>query len=356
MKIRRVETWREGIPLLRPYQIATAHHAEVDLVFVRLETDTGLVGIGSGSPAEHVTGETIEACETALDGEGLAWLDGRDARDLGALRREARSRLRPTPAARAAVDMALYDLFARILDRPLVDVLGRCHDALPTSITVGIQSADDARAEVLEYLGRGFRCLKVKIGLDFEADLERLSVVRETAGPSVAIRVDANQGYDLQEARALAAVLDDLDIEFAEQPLQADALEQSRSLPASLRHRIAMDESVQVVAQAFDLVREPKPGGIFNIKLMKCGGITPALDIARLAELGRIDVMWGCMDESCISIAAALHTAYACPATRYLDLDGSLDLARDPGRGGFLVREGNLVLDTGPGLGVELLR
>src|SRR6185312_1659611 len=86
---------------------------------------------------------------------------------------------------------------------------------------------------------------------------------------------------------------------------------------------------------------EPTPCcGIFNIKLMKCGGIIPAQAIAKIAHDANIAVMWGCNDESIISISAALHTAFASPATRYLDLDGSLDLKQDVVKGGFVIEKG----------------
>jgi L-alanine-DL-glutamate epimerase-like enolase superfamily enzyme len=101
------------------------------------------------------------------------------------------------------------------------------------------------------------------------------------------------------------------------------------------------------------LAQPPRAAGIFNIKLMKCGGIAAARRIATVAELSGIALMWGCMDESAISIAAALHAALASPATRYLDLDGSLDLARDVVDGGFVIENGVMRTAGGPGLGVR---
>jgi len=137
--------------------------------------------------------------------------------------------------------------------------------------------------------------------------------------------------------------------------LTAAAIAEMRALPAELKKIVAADESLLSEADALALAREPTACGIFNIKLMKCGGVTPALAIARLAETAGIELMWGCNDESAVSIAAALHAAYACPGTRFLDLDGSLDLARDPIQGGFVLEEGGVmrILDR-PGLGAEL--
>jgi len=128
-----------------------------------------------------------------------------------------------------------------------------------------------------------------------------------------------------------------------------------RSLPLSVRRIVAADESLHGEENARDLARDPSACGIFNIKLMKCGGIRPALAIAEIARSAGIDLMWGCNDESVVSIAAALHAAYACPHTRYLDLDGSFDLARDPARNGFVVEDGCLRLLDRPGLGVDLV-
>ena len=249
---------------------------------------------------------------------------------------------------------ALYDLFAHYLKVPLVDFLGRRHEALPTSITIGIKSTEAALAEAEEYLGRGFSHLKVKLGISLEEDIERLQKLREKVGPAIRIRVDANQGYNTAETLQFERVVEDLDIEFVEQPLPAAAVAEMRELPPSLRRILAADESLLTEEDALKLVQDPPACGIYNIKLMKCGGITSALAIASTAETTGRSLMWGCMDESVISIAAALHTAYSCPATRYLDLDGSFDLARDLAQGGFILQDGRLHLPDGPGLGVQL--
>lgn len=354
MKITRVETWKERLPLSRPYTIATKTVDTVDLFFARLLTDEGLEGVGSASPTEDITGESAELCEATLAGAGPAWLAGRDARHLGVLTRVLKTHLRRTPAARAALDMALYDLVARRLETPLVDFLGRCHEALPTSITIGIKSTEEALAEANEYLGRGFRCLKVKLGLNLDEDVERLHKLRERVGAKVLIRVDANQGYTVDEALRLATVAAALDVEFFEQPLPKGAVEAMRRLPPDLARYMAADESLHTEEDALALAQPPPAFGIYNVKLMKCGGVTSALGIAGIAEAAGLRLMWGCMDESRLSIAAALHTAYACPATRYLDLDGSFDLSRDLASGGFILRDGLLHVPDAPGLGVRL--
>ncbi|MBD3852595.1 MAG: dipeptide epimerase [Acidobacteria bacterium] len=354
MRISGITSWGEAVPLLHPYEISSMRIDAVDLFFVRISTEDGIEGVGSASPAEDVTGESPEACRTALSVKRLGWLGGRDPRDLDELVRELERSHRATPAARAAVDMALHDLVARSEGVPLVDLLGRCHEALPTSVTIGISSVEETLAEAEDYLGRGFRCLKVKTGRAFDEDVERLSRLRDSVGAEALIRIDANQGYTVEETRRLGDLAGDLDLELIEQPLPATMDSQLRTLPSAVRRIVAADESLHGEENARELAEDPAACGIFNIKLMKCGGIRPALAIAGIAQSANIELMWGCNDESVVSIAAALHAAYACPSTRYLDLDGSFDLARDPAKGGFVVEEGRLRLLDKPGLGVDL--
>ena len=355
MRIRSVEAWLERFPLTRPYAIAGQPPvSEVENVLVRIETEDGTFGLGAGSPGEHVTGETIAACRAALSPSNLEWLRGRDLRTILGLCREAQDVFPRTPAARAAVDMALFDAAAKRAGLPLADRLGRAHEALPTSITIGIKSLAETLDEADEYLGRGFRILKLKIGDALEEDLDRLAKLRERVGARAAIRVDANVGYTIQETARFFERAAAWDVEFVEQPVAREAFTQVRILPYPWRAKIAADESLHNEADALALAGPAGDPvcGIFNIKLMKCGGIRPALRIATIAETAGIALMWGCMDESRISIAAALHAAFASPATRYLDLDGSLDLARDVVSGGFTLEDGVMRTTGAPGLGV----
>ncbi len=358
MKIRGVRATLEKFALTRPYAIAGQPWlTAVENVVVRLETDSGIVGLGAGSPGERVTGETIEACRAALAPANLEWLRSRDVRTLPALCREAVDRFPLTPAARAAVDIALHDALAQHLRLPLVEMLGRAHEALPTSITIGIKPLPETLAEADEYLGRGFRVLKVKIGNSLEEDLEQLAKLRERVGRRASIRVDANVGYSIEETSRFLEKAAPLDIELVEQPVTRESFDQVRRLQAAWRKRIAADESLHGETDALALATPPSDPacGIYNIKLMKCGGVWPALRIAAIAETAGIALMWGCMDESRISIAAALHAAFASPATRYLDLDGSLDLARDVVSGGFTLEDGVMRTTGAPGLGVSPL-
>jgi L-alanine-DL-glutamate epimerase-like enolase superfamily enzyme len=352
VRIVSIESRVEVFELTRPYSIAFQDTDSVDNVILTLTSSSGLTGFGAGSPAPEVTGETTAACLEAVS--EVDWLRGEDFRALPRLCRELSRRLPDAPAARAALDMALHDLLAQHLGVPLVEMLGRAHQSLPTSITIGIKPVAETLEEAREYLGRGFRTLKVKIGRSLPEDLERLARLRETVGSGIGIRADANRGYTPEETRRFFEETSGLDLEFLEQPVSPRLFpELSDHLSSDEIGRIAADESLLDEADALALVNPPRRCGVFNIKLMKCGGIRSGLRIAALAETAGIDLMWGCMDESAISIAAALHAALSSPATRYLDLDGSLDLARDVVGGGFELEAGCLRTTAAPGLGVR---
>lgn len=354
MKVARVEARTRRVELVRPYEIAAKSTDAVDLVVVRVTADDGTYGLGSATPEPAITGETLAACRAALEPAAVQWLVGRDVATGDDAWRTARERAPQAPGACAALDMALLDLRARGAGRPLADVLGRVHTELPTSITIGIKSLPETLAEADEYLARGFRCLKVKIGRSIADDLSRLERLRERVGGGATIRVDANQGYDLPALQRLLAAAEDLDLELIEQPLPAGREDQLRALPAAARRLLAADESAMHERDAAALTAAPMPFGTFVVKLMKCGGIGPALAIGATAAAHGVDLMWGCMDESVIGISAALHAAFACRATRYLDLDGSLDLADDVAVGGFTLANGRLRTLDRPGLGVAL--
>ena len=354
MRIRRVSTWIEHFELSRPYTIAFRTVDSVRNGIVRIEAGDGSAGLGSASPERFVTGETWEACGAALAEPGLQWLVGRGVHELAALCRELGERFPDAPAARAAVDIALHDLWAKQLGVPLADALGRAHEALPTSITIGIKDTEATVREADEYLRRGFKVLKVKLGHSLDDDVERLRRLRDFTGDAVGVRVDPNQGYTADEVSRFVEETAALGIEFLEQPMNAGDVDAMRALPEAVRDRLAADETLLCASDALALVQPPRACGIFNIKLMKCGGVHAAQRIAAIAETAGIELMWGCMDESVVSISAALHAAFSAPATRYLDLDGSLDLARDVAEGGFVLEDGVMRTLDAPGLGVAL--
>jgi L-alanine-DL-glutamate epimerase-like enolase superfamily enzyme len=194
--------------------------------------------------------------------------------------------------------------------------------------------------------------LKIKTGLNVEQDIERVHKLSENFSGKLRIRVDANQGYNLQQLQHFIQATRVLDIELIEQPLPVGEEKQLILLPDAERKLLVADEVLLDAGSATELSQHPQPYGVFNIKLMKCGGIKGALEIANIAQHAGIHLFWGCNDESIISITAALHAALACANTHFLDLDGSFDIVETLVSGGFILEDGFLRPNGLPGLGV----
>jgi len=353
MRIKDITVWQADLENTKPYTIAFKTVDEVLNAFVEITLENGVTGIGSGNPSEYVTGENFQQCMHALSEKNIQFLIGRDIREINQLTFEVWQKLPANPAARASLDIALYDAFTKHLGVPLVKYLGQKIHSLPTSNTIGIKNVEETLKEAQEYGERGFTVLKVKLGKDLAEDIERMVKLREQFGNKFIIRIDANQGYTSQQTIEFYQKTKKLNIELIEQPLPAKAVAEMKQLPQEIRSIIAADESLITPKNALELVMPPVASGIFNIKLMKCGGVSQALKIADIAQNANIDLFWGCNDEGIVSITAALHASFACANTKYIDLDGSLDLGRDEVKGGFILKDGVMYCSDKPGLGVE---
>lgn len=352
MKIQHINVRKEDLKLTRPYTIAFRTIDAVDNGIVEVVGDNGLTGRGAFNPDGHVVGEELEDALAILSEQNLSALVGQSAEDISALTAIVQKVFKASPNARTGLEIALYDLYTQHLGIPLVKFLGQKIESMPTSITIGIKGVKETLEEAEEYLGRGFRILKVKLGISLEEDLERLIKLREIYGQRVDIIIDANQGYNAQQLDRFVAQTTKLGIGLIEQPLPVGHEDEMRNLAPEVKKYVAADESLVSADNALSLAGPPAACGFFNIKLMKCGGISEALKIADTASRNNIDLMWGCNDESIISITAALHTAFSCAHTKFIDLDGSLDLAKDVVSGGFILRDGLMSISDKPGLGL----
>jgi L-Ala-D/L-Glu epimerase len=355
MKIRQIRSFKKDLRLTKPYTVAYQTFTTAVNVILEVELEDGVTGLGAAAEGTFVTGETMEDTLGTLESEFLQRWVGSDIRHFRGMIEESGKYFPNYPATRAAIDIALHDAFCRYLGIPVVDLYGRKHISMPTSVTIGIKGIEETLAEAKEYMDKGFRVLKVKTGRDIDLDIARCARLRSEFGEYLTIRVDANQGYDVSETLRFYSASEELGIELIEQPLPAGCEQDLKLLPEDLRSMLACDESLKDARTALQLASHPRGCGIFNIKLMKCGGIAAALDIANIAHAADIQLFWGCFDESSVSISAALHAAFACEGTRYLDLDGSLDLAEDVVSEGFEIKNGIMTILEGPGLGFRKL-
>ncbi len=305
------------------------HNLVVELV------DDGLVGLGEAAPIARY-GQDRESAARAV--EAMAGRLG-DPRCFDAA--AARAAVPGQSAAEAAVDMALRDLAGKRLEAPLYELLGLDPGATPpTSMTIGLDTPEVVEAKVRE--AADFEVLKVKLGT--EDDRAVLEAVRDTTDQR--LRVDANEGWTLEDALDRLEWLAKMGVELVEQPLPAAQLAQTRELRRQSPLPLVADESV---GRAVDIPRLAGAFDAVNIKLMKCGGIGEALRMIHVARAHGMQVMLGCMVESSLGITAAAHLS---PLVDFADLDGHLLVKNDPFLGATVVN-GRVVLPDAPGLGIR---
>jgi len=349
MKIRSVEAWRCDMPLAEPYTIAYETVDSASNIFIVLDSGK-FRGCGCAAPDEPVTGETPEATLDLLAGEVTAGLMGRDPLRPAALLDKLLPLLQERPSARAAVDMALWDLVGHVAGLPLWRLFGGYRRKIRTSITIGILPLDETVIRAREFVAQGFQCLKLKGGLDHELDAERVLQVREAVGPRVELRFDANQGYTVDQTKAFVTAVLKAKLELIEQPTPKENLDQLGRVTAGVALPVMADESLVSLGDAFRLARRDL-ADMVNVKLMKVGGLSQALKIDAVAQAAGLEVMVGCMDEAALGIAAGLQYALARKNVHYADLDGHLDLRNDPTDGAVRLEDGWLIPSENPGLG-----
>jgi L-alanine-DL-glutamate epimerase-like enolase superfamily enzyme len=335
-----VET-EPGIRLTTSYGHAPARRGHV---FVELHTDDGLVGWGEATPLPFFTGETAETVHHVLERRFLPAVVGEAPWDVPRIHRRLEAELAGNHAARAAIDVACHDLQARAAGLPLYTLLGT-HGAehLPRTYVLGIGRLDETVAEAKAGAGRGYATLKMKVGGGVAADVERVAAVRDAVGAGVRIRVDANAGYRLADARALLRELAPLGIELAEQPIAAD-LDLWRALRGATDVPLMADESLYTAADALALVRERLIDFVV-MKLIKTGGIAEARRIAAVCQAAGVECVLSTPFDTPLGAAAAIHVAFAV---------GSLEHAHDlpPVAIEGPAPPGRIGRPSGPGLGV----
>jgi o-succinylbenzoate synthase len=350
MKIKQIEYLHIESKRKEPFIIATGTSNIAHNIIVKVITDEGL-GLGNSCP-NSVTGETHETIQMALKifSDELA---GDDAEDIKFINNKMDEILEKNPSAKAGIDLALYDLMGKKNDMPVFEIFGRDKDKILTDMTIGIMGTKEAVDHAIHYKNQGFRALKLKIGLDMNEDIKRIGKIRKAVGEDMIIRVDANQGYDVKTAIEVFSEIEPCNIEQVEQPVKWDDLVGLREVKENSQIPITADEAVKTIDDAKMVIEDECTHNI-NIKLMKCGGITNALEINKLAQENGIKTMIGCMSENRISISAGLHFALSQKNVKYADLDSHFSLIEDKTHGGFSFENGFLIPTKDPGFGIEL--
>ena len=354
MRITRVRLGRISVPLRVPFKTALRSVESVEDVVVEVHTDAGAIGYGEAPPTGVITGDTTGAIVGAIqDHIGRAILD-RDVDDLEDLLQRVQRSIVHNTSAKAAVDMALWDLYGQLHRIPVYKLLGGARHRIVTDITISVNPPEEMARDARDAIARGYDCLKVKVGANPALDVERLSAVRRAAGDGVCIRIDANQAWRPREAVRILNEMQakGLAIEFVEQPVKAQDIDGLRYVTEHSDVPVLADESVFSPEDALRIM-QTRAADLINIKLMKCGGLTNALKIASAAEVYGVECMIGCMLEAKISVNAAVELACAKRIITKVDLDGPVLCSEDPILGGAVFREKEITVSDEPGLGIK---
>ena len=353
MVIRDIQAGEISLPLAHPFKTALRTVERVEDVVVRVVGADGQCGFGEAPPTAVITGDTKGSILCAVREFIAPALTGMDLADLDAVMTRLQGCLVKNTSAKAAVDMAVLDLWGKSLNAPLYRLLGGARSSFTTDLTISVNPVEEMVADSLEAVGRGFDILKVKVGKESKTDVERLTAIRKAVGPEVKLRVDANQGWTARDSVSILSAMEDagLDIELVEQPVPAHDFEGMKYVTAHVNTPILADESVFSPEDAVRILQE-RGADLINIKLMKTGGIWPALKLCSIAEVYGAECMIGCMLESRLSVAAAAHLCAARGIVTRADLDGPSLCAEDPFSGGPVFDGPNITMTDLPGIGV----
>jgi L-alanine-DL-glutamate epimerase-like enolase superfamily enzyme len=326
-----------SLELAETFTIARGSQDTADVVVVELRHE-GVSGFGEAAPIDAYD-ESAESALAYIEGVGEELGD-----DPFALE-EVMQRLPAEQfAARAAIDAALHDLCGKLVGEPVWRLLGLERSGPPTSWTIGLGDPDEMAEKAERAVASGrFKRLKLKIGGRDGLDVERVRAVEAVS--NVPLQVDVNEYWTLDEALDVLPQLDDLGVEYCEQPLRRGD-DDGVKLVGESPIPIYVDEDCHTLGDVAACARVAH--GI-NIKLAKSGGIREAVRMAHAARALGLGVMLGCMIESGLGIAAGAAIGSLCD---FVDLDGNLLIASDPWPGVELV-DGVQTPSEEPGLGVR---
>lgn len=290
MKITAIHLYAIRLPLRDPFIISYGTYHDMPSIIIKIETDEGIVGYGEGVADDHVTGETWESTFQVLKHTLAPALLGVNPMNIEKIHDIMNQTIYSVPTAKAAIDIACFDLIGKKLDQPVYQLIGgRYHEVFPITHVLSIASPEAMAKEAASMINKGFRSFKMKVGTDVQKDVERIEAVRERVGNDIAIRVDVNQGWK-NSATTLTALrsLGHLNIDWIEQPVIADDINAMAYIRSKTDLPLMIDEGLKSSREMRQIIQMQAADKV-NIKLMKCGGIYPAVKLAHQAEMAGIE-------------------------------------------------------------------
>lgn len=353
MKITEIEIYAIHLPLHEPFVISYASYDYMPSIIVKITTDTGIVGYGEGVADEHVTGESWEGAFAILKNTLAPKLIGENPVNMERIHEVMDSEIYAAPTAKAAIDIACYDVAGKALGVPVYDLLGgRYHEKFPITHVLSIASPEAMADEAEQRVAAGYRSMKMKVGTQVADDVKRIEAVRARVGKDIAIRVDVNQGWK-NSANTLQGLrkLEHCELDWLEQPVKADDIDGMVEVKSKSSVPLMIDEGLRGVREMREIIAKRAADKV-NIKLMKCGGIYPAMKLAHMAEMAGIECQIGSMVESSIGSAAGFHVSFSKKIITSVELTGPLKFSKDVGNLQYDVPF--ICLNDKPGLGIDI--
>src|SRR5690348_3390148 len=336
--IRKIELYKLSIPLKEPFITSLGRDDFARNVLVKIETNEGLTGFGECSPYMAISGESQDTCYT-VGGYFSTLFKGKNALAIEERTGEMDKLIYGNTSIKSAFDMALYDIAAQHAGVPLYKFLGGDKNkTIATDYTVSIGEPEKMAKDAIKIRDDGYTAIKVKLGKDGKKDVQRIRAIRQAVGKEIPLRIDANQGWNAEEAIETLKALSSFDIQHCEEPIprwdfmKLPAIRKASPIP------IMADESCGDDHDAERLINI-KACDYINIKLGKSGGIFKALKIVKLAAAAGIHLQVGGFVESRLAMTAFAHFSLCHPLIQHFDFDTALMFSEDPVTGGIIYRK-----------------
>ena len=341
------------MPPKKPFKTALREVFFAEDIIVQVVADTGEVGFGNAPPTLVITGDGQQSVAAAIQEVLAPKLLGMDVENLEGIMTTIQGALHHNYSAKAAMDIAVHDLFCKRYGMPLQRFLGGYRQSLQTDLTISVNAPEEMVEDSLAAVAAGYRELKIKVGTDAALDLRRVQAIRQAVGSDIRLRLDANQGWKAKEAVRTIRCFEDkgLDIELVEQPVAAHDFAGLKYVTENVETNIMADEAAFGPVEVFQLL-SMRACDLISIKLMKAGGIYNAVKILNLAETMGVECMMSCMLESNVGITAAASLAAARKNITRADLDAAVLLAEEPVVGGVSYAGNQILLSEASGLGI----
>jgi L-alanine-DL-glutamate epimerase-like enolase superfamily enzyme len=354
LTIDQVALYKLSIPLIEPFVTSLGTDVSAENILIKIITKEGIIGFGECSPYMPINGESADTC--FIVGQYFAKaLKGKNPLLIEECIALMDKLIYGYCSLTSAFDMALYDIASQHAGMPLYKFLGgKNNKTIITDYTVSIGDPQKMAADALKIKAQGYPAIKIKLGLNGKKDVERIKAIRTAVGNEIPLRIDANQGWAVDEAIETLNALAIYGIQHCEEPIARWNFMRLPEVKKASPIPIMADECCGDEHDAERLIKL-KACDYFNIKLGKSGGIFNALKMVKLAEAAGIHLQVGAFIESRLAMTAFAHFALCSPNIEHYDFDTALMFKEDPVTGGIIYEKNGVVkVPEDVGLGARI--